>query len=133
MLDAQTLKEFEETHEPRTLQAAFVKKQTESVRESGVRLILAEKAMRPRDKWKLTRNEHSEKICDGSYMWVNAECLTRDIPEDEGCGLEFMVIRDGNSWLIEQWWRPLDSMPDWSDSVYDYLYDSFSGEIEMEF
>lgn len=91
-----------------------------------------------KNKWKLSTTDHIGRIArdrwpDGSVMWVCAKCLTAEVQGDKGEGLNFCVSYHPEfGWDTENWIEPLDELPEFDDSVYDSLFASFGGEIEIE-
>ena len=85
--------------------------------------------------WRLRTTDNIGKLprpTEDIAMWVCADCLTADIYGDTGDGLNFRLsYTEENGWMLENWIEPLDSLPEFPEEVYEELYTSFEGELEI--
>lgn len=92
--------------------------------------------MNTTQKWTLHTTDHNGSLPrpkNKINMWVQAFCSTAEIAADTGGGLNFLVTwTHDDGWVIENWIEPIDELPEFPDNVYEKLFRSFSGELEIE-
>lgn len=92
--------------------------------------------MKENTVWKLRTTDHigslprpSENVC----MWVEASCLAGPTEGAAGGGLNFQLNWcEDDGWVIENWVEPLDALPEFSDDIYEALFTSFYGELQVK-